>query len=81
MASTVHPPETITGKHADTNAPVAETIAGTNTVEAVPLEERVRQRAHRLYLKRGDKPGSPLDDWLRAEQEIQLEDHRQSAEL
>ena len=35
-----------------------------------PLEERIRQRAHQLYLQRGDEPGSALADWLQAESEI-----------
>ena len=46
---------------------------------ALPFEERVRQRAHGLYLSRGTEPGSALEDWLRAEEEIRLEDRRQSA--
>ena len=37
---------------------------------AVPLEERIRQRAHEIYLQRGGQDGSELDDWLQAEQEI-----------
>ena len=39
----------------------------------IPLEERIRQRAHEIYLKRGGQDGSELDDWLQAEQEIQIE--------
>ncbi len=38
--------------------------------EILPLEDRVRQRAHELYLLRGNEPGSDVDDWLLAEQEI-----------
>ncbi len=49
--------------------------------EALPFEERVRQRAHGLYLSRGSRPGSALEDWLQAEEEIRLEDRRQSAAL
>jgi len=33
-------------------------------------EERIRQRAHELYLRRGNQPGSEIDDWLQAEEEI-----------
>lgn len=36
----------------------------------LPLEERIRRRAHELYLQRGQRPGSPLQDWLQAESEI-----------
>ncbi len=38
------------------------------------LEDRIRRRAHELYLKRGQQPGSALEDWLRAEDEIRRED-------
>ena len=41
-------------------------------VETLPLEERVRQRAYELYVKRGNESGSELDDWLQAEEEILL---------
>jgi len=36
----------------------------------LPLEERIRQRAHELYVERGNESGSELDDWLQAEAEI-----------
>ena len=39
-------------------------------VETLPLEERVRLRAHQLYIERGNESGSELDDWLQAEDEI-----------
>jgi Protein of unknown function (DUF2934) len=32
--------------------------------------ERIRRRAHELYVQRGRQSGSELDDWLRAEEEI-----------
>ena len=41
--------------------------------ESVPTEERIRQRAHELYLQRSDGAGSELDDWLEAEREIMAE--------
>jgi len=37
---------------------------------AVPLEERIRQRAHEIYLQRGGRDGSELEDWLQAEAEM-----------
>ena len=43
-----------------------------NPVETLPLEERIRNRAHELYIERGAQPGSALDDWLQAEREILL---------
>jgi len=38
--------------------------------ETLPLEERIRRRAHELYVQRGNEPGSELEDWLQAEEEI-----------
>lgn len=32
--------------------------------------EEIKQRAYELHLARNGKPGSALDDWLKAEQEI-----------
>ena len=42
--------------------------AGENA--ALPLEERVRLRAHQLYIERGNESGSEIDDWLQAEEEL-----------
>jgi Protein of unknown function (DUF2934) len=39
------------------------------TATAEPLEILIRQRAYELYLERGDRPGSALEDWLRAQSE------------
>ena len=33
-------------------------------------DDRIRQRAYELYLLRGDGPGSTVDDWLKAEEDI-----------
>ena len=33
-------------------------------------EERIQQRADELYLLRDNKPGSEVDDWLQAEEEV-----------
>jgi len=32
--------------------------------------ERVRKRAHEIYLARGGTDGRDLDDWLKAEKEV-----------
>lgn len=37
----------------------------------LPLEERVRRRAHELFVERSHQPGSGVEDWLQAEDEIQ----------
>jgi hypothetical protein len=38
--------------------------------EPVPTDEHIRVRAYYLYLERDGRPGDPLDDWLRAEHEL-----------
>lgn len=38
--------------------------------DSVPLEDKIRERAHQLYESRGRQPGQDREDWLRAEQEI-----------
>jgi hypothetical protein len=42
-------------------------------IDSLSREERVRRRAQELYRLRGDRPGSAMDDWLRAEEEIRRE--------
>lgn len=39
-------------------------------IEMLPREERIRRRAYELYLRRGNQPGSEIDDWLQAEEEV-----------
>jgi DUF2934 family protein len=39
-------------------------------ISNLPLEERIRQRAHAIYVERGGQDGTELDDWLQAEQEL-----------
>jgi hypothetical protein len=33
-------------------------------------EERIRNRAHQIYLEHGSQPGHDLDDWVQAEYEL-----------
>jgi hypothetical protein len=35
------------------------------------LEKEIRRRAYEIYLDRGEQPGSELDDWFRAERELE----------
>ena len=39
-------------------------------IETLPFEERIRRRAHELYVQRGNQSGSEFDDWLQAEEEV-----------
>ena len=41
--------------------------------DSLSREERVRRRAEVLYRMRGDRPGSAIDDWLQAEEQIRRE--------
>ena len=42
-----------------------------NSANHAPSHEEIRRRAYEIYLERGDFPGDELDDWLRAERELQ----------
>jgi hypothetical protein len=35
-----------------------------------PLKEDVSQRAYQLYVQRGCEPGKDVEDWVRAEEEL-----------
>ena len=50
------------------------------TVESLSREERVRRRAEVLYRLRGNRPGSAVEDWLRAEEEIRREIEEQAVD-
>jgi hypothetical protein len=39
-------------------------------------EEEIRYRAYEIYLERGEQPGCDLDDWLKAECELQRAESR-----
>jgi hypothetical protein len=36
-----------------------------------PSREEIRLRAYEIHLERGGLPGSELDDWLKAERELE----------
>ncbi len=46
------------------------------TVEALSREERIRMRAETIYRQRGNRPGSAIEDWIRAEREIREDEDR-----
>jgi len=41
-----------------------------STRDTPSQEERIRRRAYELHLLRGSQPGSEVDDWLQAEEDI-----------
>ena len=52
------------------------TVDTTKPTTGLVREERIRRRAEKIYRRRGDRPGSALDDWLLAEKEIFEEEKR-----
>ena len=42
--------------------------------DPVSLEERIRVRAHEIYLQRNGAAGDEVEDWLQAESEIRSAD-------
>ena len=46
------------------------------TTESLSREERIRLRAESIYRQRGNRPGSAMEDWIRAEKEIRQEEER-----
>jgi hypothetical protein len=44
---------------------------------AVPnnLDNEIRNRAYEIHIKRGNTPGSNMEDWLKAEREIKASYH------
>ena len=44
---------------------------GRGSVGNSARDEKIRRRAYELYRERGEHPGRELDDWLRAERELE----------
>lgn len=53
-------------------AKAASSEAAKKTKKAVakPTYKEIELRAYHIYLERGCTPGDPMQDWLRAEQEL-----------
>jgi hypothetical protein len=47
-----------------------KTIGNGVVTQMTTSHEQVAQLAHRFWTERGQKPGSPEDDWFRAEQTL-----------
>jgi hypothetical protein len=60
-------------KNETTEPQATNTQAATREVSAVnsAREEEIRLRAYEIYIERGERPGGDLDDWLRAERELE----------
>jgi hypothetical protein len=55
----------------DLRATSVQRQADETSARSTPSDEEIRRRAHEIYLERGSRPGNELDDWLRAERELQ----------
>jgi len=63
------------GRSKQSKAPVVgaspiQSHAEATSANHAPSCEEIRLRAYEIYLERGSLPGSELDDWLRAEHEL-----------
>jgi hypothetical protein len=58
---------------ADASPPVerAMDVAIGLSSKAMPSADEIRERAYHLYLERGGVDGTEVDDWVRAETELQ----------
>jgi hypothetical protein len=45
-------------------------------IKKVPAREEIELRAYEIYLERGGKEGSAVDDWLAAEKELSESEKR-----
>ena len=57
---------TIVGRHAKAAQLRKETF-----VNYRPTHDQIEGRAYQIFLERGGRPGNALDDWLRAERELE----------
>jgi hypothetical protein len=60
--------------------PVASAATRSPGEPLEPRLERIARRAHEIYEARGGQHGRDLDDWLRAEREIDAEIDREASE-
>jgi hypothetical protein len=42
------------------------------------IQKKIEERAYQLFLERGSKPGHAMEDWIRAEKEVN--GHRETAQ-
>lgn len=68
----------IPGKHKAAPRPREERISQQGP--ELDLDERIRRRAHAIYLERGGQAGSDVDDWLQAEHEIMNEQEPETSD-
>jgi Protein of unknown function (DUF2934) len=59
-------------KAARNKKPTTTKKSSARTIRHRPTEEEIRNRAYDIYLQRGSAQGNDLDDWLKAERELDL---------
>ncbi len=47
------------------------TVGKPRAAKTIPTTEEIALRAYQIYLERGGAPGNALEDWTRAERELQ----------
>jgi Protein of unknown function (DUF2934) len=62
-----------TPRRATNNAPAPAPIP---VFDAVAHQKEIAQVAYRIWLERADRPGSPEEDWLKAEAEVRAKHSR-----
>jgi hypothetical protein len=55
----------------ENDASPIQSHAGDASANHAPRHEEIRRRAYEIYLERNGHAGDELDDWLRAERELQ----------
>jgi hypothetical protein len=56
-------------KTKQTSLPVEKKTTKSNT-KAKPSHDEIAEKAFQIYLERNGAPGDPMQDWIRAEQEL-----------
>jgi len=52
-----------------------------NGNQVLPMREEIARRAYELYVARGGRNGSDVDDWLTAEREVQEQLPKRAGDL
>jgi Protein of unknown function (DUF2934) len=52
-----------------------------NGNQVLPMREEIARRAYELYVARGGRNGSDVDDWLTAEREVQEQLPKRTGDL
>ena len=59
------------GETSEVRASAIHSDAENSSADQASSHEQIKRRAYEIYLERGGFPGNQLDDWLRAERELE----------